>query len=198
MRRYLLSCEKNLFSVQKNLSEQQAPSPLDTLTIAKKASPAKKTRNFRRLVSFLQIKLNASKLSQSKLPICFPPQVSVAPKSPPNLTYSKQPCISIPNFPTFPDHPNTCQGPISLVISQLDGCTDDYIQECDNCHEVFETPHQLELHDAKNQFGCEDCSICFTSKFYADLHELEKHPETSYARDYIPDSTKLQFASGLY
>ena len=25
-----------------------------------------------------------------------------------------------------------------------------------------------------NQFGCDECFHCYTSKFYADLHELEQ------------------------
>jgi hypothetical protein len=180
--------------------------------MAKKASPAKKLRNFRRLVSFLQTKLNASKLPSPRiLSTYFPPQVSIPPRSHIQLSVSKQSSISTTTFSPFPSNPNSWQ-----AIPQLDGSTDGSaylhnlkyfsnldketatIRKCDNCHKFFETEHQLELHDARNQFGCEDCSICFTSKFYADLHELDKHPGTSYARDHIPDSTKLQFASGLY
>ena len=71
--------------------------------------------------------------------------------------------------------------------------------ECNNCHRVFENKAELEKHNETYQFGCEDCFICFTSKFYADLHELELHddPENCYVRDHIPNSTKLQFAVGV-
>ena len=48
--------------------------------------------------------------------------------------------------------------------------------ECDNCHEVFENETELNKHNEKFEFGCEDCSICFTSKLMYDHHELEKHP----------------------
>ena len=75
--------------------------------------------------------------------------------------------------------------------------TADQGSKCDNCFTVFETRSQLELHDKMNQFGCEECYICFTSKFCADLHELEKHPDTSYVVNHIPYTTKLQFAAGF-
>ena len=92
----------------------------------------------------------------------------------------------------------TCQGQVSLgiPIPQLDGATSS--NKCDNCNVDFETSNQLQHHNETYQFGCEECFICFTSKFYADLHELEKHPGTTYARDHIPNSTKLMFASRLH
>jgi len=68
-------------------------------------------------------------------------------------------------------------------------------KECDNCHKVFETADQLAQHNETYGFGCEDCFICYTSKLNVDLHELEMHPDTSYAREHIPTSTKLHFAS---
>ena len=63
---------------------------------------------------------------------------------------------------------------------------------------VFDVESQLDLHNDVNQFGCDEdgCGICFTSKYLADLHELEAHPGTSYARDHIPQSTKKDFANG--
>ena len=107
---------------------------------------------------------------------------------------------------------NTYQGQISLgTIPQLDGLSNVsaiYLQqqqekapvpiddkECDNWHKVFETKQKLEHHNDEYQFGCEDCFICFTSTFHADLHELDKHPDTCYASDHIPPFTKLQFAA---
>ena len=99
------------------------------------------------------------------------------------------------------------------TIPQLDGCTHVAAtnlqtqhhpefsptdsKECDNYHRKFETKIQLEDHNDENQWGCDECFICYTSKFYADLHELEEHPDTSYLRDHIPTSTKLQFAAGV-
>ena len=180
-------------------------SPLHISNMAKKASPAKKLMNFRRMVSFLQTKLNASNVPSPRiLSTYFPPQVSILPRIPPQLSVSKQPSISTTTFSTFASQPNNWQ-----VIPQLDGFTDGskYLQnvryypnldqetatirKCDNCHKVFETEHQLELHDARNQFGCEDCSICFTSTFYADLQKLHKHPRSSYACDQILPSYSL-------
>ena len=70
-------------------------------------------------------------------------------------------------------------------------------KECDNCHRIFETINQLEDHNNGNQWGCDECLICFTSKLYADLHKLKELPDTSYLKDHIPTSTKLQFAAGV-
>ena len=70
--------------------------------------------------------------------------------------------------------------------------------ECDNCGALFDKHNLLELHNELNQFGCDedDCGLCFPSKYLADLHELEFHPETSYAEKHIPDSTKEDFSKG--
>ena len=107
---------------------------------------------------------------------------------------------------------HTYQGSSNLgVIPQLDGSTNlssnhppnqlkpAQENECDNCQRVFESKAELEGHNEIYQFGCEDCFVCFTSKFYADLHELElhNHPDNCYVRDHIPNSTKLQFAAGV-
>ena len=46
-----------------------------------------------------------------------------------------------------------------------------------------------------NQWGCDECFICYTSKFQAELPELEEHPDTFYVHDHNPTSTKLQFAA---
>ena len=56
---------------------------------------------------------------------------------------------------------------------------------------------ELDHHNELYQFGCEDCGICFTTKLKFDFHELEKNPKTGYARDIVPQATKLQFAEGL-
>ena len=110
---------------------------------------------------------------------------------------------------------HTHQGLSNLgVIPQLDGSTNlstnhppnqhqDQLKptkenECDNCQKVFENKEELKDHNEIYQFGCEDCYLCFTSKYYADLHELElhNHPDNCYVRDHIPNSTKLEFAAG--
>ena len=81
-----------------------------------------------------------------------------------------------------------------LGIPQLDGAAEAPNFQCDNCSKPFRTRSQLQLHDETNQFGCDDCFLCFTTKFYADLHQLEAHPDTSYVRDHVPHSTKQHFA----
>ena len=69
---------------------------------------------------------------------------------------------------------------------------------CDNCDETFNTREELELHTELHPYGCDEdeCGFCYTSKYLADLHELEAHPETSYVRDHIPALTKEDFARG--
>ena len=52
----------------------------------------------------------------------------------------------------------------------------------------------------RDEWGCEDCLLCFTTKYSADLHELEHHADApdsiAYIRDYIPETTKKMFAAG--
>ena len=82
-------------------------------------------------------------------------------------------------------------------IPQLDGSrsTDAiFAIQCENCNQSFKTKDQLADHDEINQFGCDDCGLCYKSQYLADLHELAVHPGTYYALHIIPDSTKLQFA----
>lgn len=64
---------------------------------------------------------------------------------------------------------------------------------CENCGKSFERKDELELHIELHGYGCDEdeCGICLS-----DLHELETHPETTYERDYIPASTKEDFARG--
>ena len=88
-------------------------------------------------------------------------------------------------------------------IPQLDGKCDSpqgfpQAFQCENCGMLFNLNDDLDNHNDSHQFGCDkdECDICFTSKYLADLHELESHPETSYARDHIPQSTKEDFANG--
>ena len=70
-------------------------------------------------------------------------------------------------------------------------------EECENCHTKFVSTTELDQHNESYQFGCEDCGICFTTKEEYDFHELEKHPETGYARDIFPQATKVRFYGGL-
>ena len=68
--------------------------------------------------------------------------------------------------------------------------------QCENCHNIFETDKILQEHLKIHEFGCDECFICYKTKFHVDLHELEKHPHSTYARDHIPYTTKLQYAAG--
>ena len=43
---------------------------------------------------------------------------------------------------------------------------------CENCHKAFESEHQLNQHSEIHGYGCEECFICYTSKYLVDLHEL--------------------------
>ena len=83
-------------------------------------------------------------------------------------------------------------------VPQLDGQDD--VEEgphskhqCDTCQAAFESEQQLHQHSESHGYGCDECFICYTSKYLVDLHELQEHPETSYARDHIPESTKIEF-----
>ena len=161
------------------------------------------------------------------LTVCPQSVVSVPPKSTPALSTVTLAPTSFPSKPPFKQNfsnqssqtydvqePPDPFDPHATSIPQMDGLAEespihtsnyqpqhsqnaDQGSKCDNCLTVFETKRQLEHHDETNQFGCEECYICFTSKFRADLHELEKHPDTSYVVNHIPYTTKLQFAAGF-
>jgi hypothetical protein len=180
-----------------------------------KKSLAKTLRNMTRLIKFLQTKIG--KPPRRSLTVCPQPVASFRPKSPPAFSthvlaptsFSPKP-PSKPSFSTQSSQTFDVREPLNTGNPQIDGFTEEPVihlknhqprlsqgSKCDNCHTVFETKRQLELHDEMNQFGCEDFYICFTSKFHADLHELKKHPDTSYVVNHIPYTTKLQFAAGF-
>jgi hypothetical protein len=114
------------------------------------------------------------------------------------------------------NHNSKSQANLGQVIPQLDGilnslpqaCTSSYEAQnihqhssnislqCETCNKNFETEEEFNVHDNAHQFCCDECYICFTTQVLADLHELETHPNTHYADTYIPQSTKLLFASG--
>jgi hypothetical protein len=68
--------------------------------------------------------------------------------------------------------------------------------QCETCHQTFETEDQFNYHDNAHQLCCVECFIFYTTQVMANLHDLEIHPNTHYANRYIPESTKLLFASG--
>ena len=89
------------------------------------------------------------------------------------------------------------------VIPQLDGAlavydvqNEERSYQCVNCRAIFENERKLKEHQDKHEFGCDECYICYETKFHVDLHELEKHGNSTYARDHIPYTTKLQFSAG--
>ena len=71
---------------------------------------------------------------------------------------------------------------------------------CENCEENFESEKLLKEHTDKHEWGCDECFLCFTTKYSVDLHELEHHghePDSiAYIRDHIPQSTKDLFQAG--
>ena len=86
-------------------------------------------------------------------------------------------------------------------IPQLDGHAQILSQfECENCGKSFKSEESLRTHTDEHKWGCDDCLLCFTSKYSADLHKLEHHGDSpdsiSYIRDYIPETTKRLFAAG--
>ena len=68
--------------------------------------------------------------------------------------------------------------------------------KCENCGKIFDDERNLKEHLDTHEFGCDDCYTCYKTKFHVDLHELEKHPDSAYAQNHIPYTTKLQFAAG--
>ena len=72
--------------------------------------------------------------------------------------------------------------------------------ECENCKKSFEIKEDLKIHTDENEWGCDDCLLCFKTKYSEDLHELEHHGDTpdsiSYINNHIPETTKRLFAAG--
>ena len=79
------------------------------------------------------------------------------------------------------------------IASKHETLVTDTEVKCEYCSKTFQTNEMLKKHNEENQFGCDDCFICFETQFHADLHELGKHPDSVYAAKYIPNSTKQLF-----
>ena len=141
-------------------------------------SPAKKMRNTRRLVAYLKYKLSTLSISSSE------PELSIPQLDGATLDMSTTILAQHDAFLQLHPQPGPNQPP------KADSST-----LCGNCHKVFETGEELVQHDESHQFGCEDCHLCFTTQFLADLHELANHPGTVYAVNYIPHSTKVYFVN---
>ena len=165
-------------------------------------SPAKKTRSFKRLLKF--IKNKCLEEVQPVLTIAVLPSTSFTPS--PTLSFSRTDSIDVPPDVSLstemfsPCKSNYLSPSSSTTIPQLDGCAPDIPSpvQCADCHKVFETNEELNNHDETHEFGCEDCNLCFTTKQLCDLHELAKHPGSTYALNYIPYLTKLQFARNYH
>ena len=86
------------------------------------------------------------------------------------------------------------------VFPQLDGGHSVQMTICENYETTFETDDQFQNHMQEHEWGCDDCKFCCTSKYFADLLELEHHGSTPdsirYIRDDIPEATKRLFAAG--
>ena len=72
--------------------------------------------------------------------------------------------------------------------------------KCENCDTNFVSEELLKIHTDQHEWGCDECFLCFTTKYSADLHALEYHANTPdgivYIRDYIPETTKKLFVAG--
>ena len=102
--------------------------------------------------------------------------------------------ILVESIPTNAEqHIPQLDGPMDMVaLAQLTSQLN-----CENCGKIFHTKDAFKSHNDEHEWGCEDCSVCLTSKYLFDLHEMEYHPDsTSYIRDHIPESTKKLFETG--
>ena len=79
------------------------------------------------------------------------------------------------------------------IASKHETLVKDTEVKCEYCSKTFQTNEMLKKHNEENQFGCDDCFICFETQFHADLHEIGKHPDSVDAAKYIPNSTKQLF-----
>ena len=70
------------------------------------------------------------------------------------------------------------------------------VLQCETCQMIFKSESEFNEHN-KAEFCCDECGICYTTQLAAHFHELQEHPDTHYAKTYIPQSTKLLFASRL-
>ena len=111
------------------------------------------------------------------------------------------PSFSVTTLETC-DPTNSSKVSFNNSIPQLDGlmrplepslASSDSLK-CDTCHTEFETVDQFKDHDSA-QFCCDECGICYKIEGAAHLHELEFHPNTHYDNTYIPQESKLLFAS---
>ena len=173
------------YSLQDYPAKLLLPHPAYPVTMAKNASPAKKVRSYKRLITFV-LKKKPPILANKSLPqidilpavkvLSVSPQVnlSIFPQSR-ELSKTKPVLLEIP-----PELNHYSSG---NVIPQLDGCS--IYQEpqfkCDHCSTVLKTEELFRNHAETHERGCDECYFCFTSKHYADLHELGTHPGTLYA-----------------
>ena len=87
--------------------------------------------------------------------------------------------------------------PPSLGVESSDSFYADSQYKCENCDKNFNSEEGLQNHRDNHEWGCDDCYLCLTSKYLADLHELEFHPDSmDYINNHIPDTTKKLFAAG--
>ena len=128
-------------------------------------------------------------------------------KSAPDMS-ENCPIMDSPTLPrassiTIMQYNNANQSSCGEQIPQLDGINQLELQsipdqnsefKCETCDKVFESEKEFKNHDSF-QFCCDDCGICFSTQLASHFHELQEHPESHYAEAYIPESTKLMFAS---
>ena len=87
--------------------------------------------------------------------------------------------------------------PSSSDVEYSDSFTTDSEYKCENCGKNYDTEKGLQDHRDNHEWGCDDCYLCLSSKYLADLHELEYHPDSiDFIHNHIPDTTKKLFADG--
>ena len=81
----------------------------------------------------------------------------------------------------------------SADIEQESNTTSMKTFQCEFCSFTFESMEALKVHNDTHEYCCEECLICYDNQEESDMHELEVHPGSHYANNYVPNSTKVLF-----
>ena len=120
-------------------------------------------------------------------------------------TQSNMTITNVNMHPSNSSQVESLQSSFEQNIPQLDGAVETLPQpapnhQCENCGVIFEAENALKEHIDDHEWGCDDCSLCLTSKYLADLHEIEYHgfePDSIlYIQNHVPESTKKQYEAG--
>ena len=182
----------------------------ETCSYLHKNEQNEKTKELKKEIENLKVDINVltTKVDKLKETITFLSKVSfskpVLPES--SVVGSKNTSISSMSISLTPiNEANFSTTPSLDVIPQLDGLQPEHVHSlpqdifsqplvCETCQKVFKNIEEYNEHDLL-QFCCDDCGICYSTQVQADLHVLQVHPDEMYAREFIPESTKLLFRS---